>query len=328
MNNKKILIIAEIGNNHEGNFNAAKELILAAHKAKVDGVKFQIFKPHLYVSRLNKERFDKLKKFQLTKKEYIKLSEIAKDLKLLFFSTPFDLISANFVNKYQNIFKISSGDNNYYDLIKKIASFKKDIIISTGLSDFDNLNRVKKIVTNIWKENNVKKQLFFLHCISEYPTSIENANLSMINKLQSNFPDVNIGYSDHTIGVECCKIAISKGAKIIEKHFTLNKFKNNDFRDHQLSADENEIKEIVKFKNLYLKATKEKNRKNINENTIRRSYAVNKNLRKNSFIKKEDLIFIRPKGEFFKNDDLKKIIGKKIKVNLTSGTHIKKKFLY
>ena len=329
MTNKKILIIAEIGNNHEGSYKIAKEMIREAAKAKVDGVKFQIFETSLYISKSDKERYKTLKKFQLSKNEFINLSKYAKSLKLIFFATPFDIESAKFINNYQDIFKISSGDNNYLELIKKVSTFNKDIIISTGLSDIKNLKVINKEVKKIWNKNKFKNKLFFLHCVSEYPTAYEKANLKRIDVLKNKFPNIEIGYSDHTLGIECCKIAIVKGCAIIEKHFTLEKFKKNIFRDHKLSANEIELKELVNFKNIYLKAIKETIKTNLkNKKNIRRSFAVNKNLNKNTILSKNDLIFVRPMGEYYKNEDIKRLIGKKIKINLKEGMHIKKNHLY
>ena len=129
------IIVAEIGNNHEGEFNKAINLIDAAAKSGADAVKFQTYKVESYYNKkfTEKKRFNRLKKFQLTFEEFEKLSKYSKKRGIIFFSTPFDIESAIFLNKIQRLFKISSGDNNFYPLINVLKSFGKPLIISTGL---------------------------------------------------------------------------------------------------------------------------------------------------------------------------------------------------
>tara|TARA_B100000700_G_C14991676_1_gene831654 strand:- start:146 stop:1162 length:1017 start_codon:yes stop_codon:yes gene_type:complete len=238
-------IIAEIGNNHEGNFNLAKKMISAAKKSGADAVKFQTIIPNLLVSIKDKKRIKQLKKFQFSFDQFKKLSDHAKKEKIIFLSTPTDLKSASFLNKIQNFFKISSGDNNYFPLIKKIASFNKSIILSTGLADLNLISKSKKIIFNEWrKKPKNKKKLILMHCVSSYPVQTEDANLLAIKTLRNKFKDCIIGYSDHTVGILASTISASYGAKVIEKHFTLNK-NQSSFRDHKLSANPNEMRELV-----------------------------------------------------------------------------------
>ena len=154
----KVLIIAEIGNNHEGSFKLAKRLIEKAAKAGVDAVKFQTFKTEKYVNDKDLSRYERLKKFELSKEDFYKLSKFAKSKKLIFISTPFDIQSAIDLNKCVDYFKISSGDNNYFQLIEKIISFKKPIIISTGLLDNSGIVDLLKIIK---KRNFPMKKVFF-----------------------------------------------------------------------------------------------------------------------------------------------------------------------
>ena len=142
---KKTFIIAEIGNNHEGSFNVACKLIKEAKKAGVDAVKFQTFKTEYFVNISDKERFNKLKKFELSYEDFEKLSVLAKKNGLKFISTPLDIPSAFFLNKIVNCFKIASGDNNYYDLIRTVLNFNKPTFISTGLLDF---KQIKNLLNN------------------------------------------------------------------------------------------------------------------------------------------------------------------------------------
>jgi N,N'-diacetyllegionaminate synthase len=306
-------IVAEIGNNHEGNFHNAKKLIDKAAEAKVDAVKFQTFKTENFVSTsIDNERKKKLDKFQLTMKEFTMLSNYAKKKKLVFFSTPLDIESCNYLNKIQPIFKISSGDNNYTSLINKILKFKKPTIISTGMT---NLKDLKKLDTLI-KNKKFKAKLCFLHCVSSYPATFKELNLNSISFLKNKFPNYYIGYSDHSTGIEACINAAALGAKVIEKHFTLSHNFSN-FRDHQLSANPIEMKEMVrKIRNIAImkgkvdkKITKTEQK---NQKALRRSLAANKTLNPGHIIKNCDLIMLRP-ANGFKDDDRKLVIGKKVK---------------
>ena len=125
---KRTFIVAEIGNNHEGNFNLAKKLIYAAKKCGADAVKFQTFIPKYFVSKKNIQRYKQLEKFKLTFNQFKKLANYSKKVGIIFFSTPFDIKSAEFLNKIQKIFKIASSDNNFFPLIQTVAKFNKTIL--------------------------------------------------------------------------------------------------------------------------------------------------------------------------------------------------------
>ena len=130
------MIVAEIGNNHEGSFKLAKKLIEKAAVAGVDAVKFQTFKTEKFINDIDQLRYKRYRKFELSEEDFSKLSKFAKSKKLIFISTPLDIQSAIYLNKYVDYFKISSGDNNYFQLIEKVLSFKKPTIISTGLLSY------------------------------------------------------------------------------------------------------------------------------------------------------------------------------------------------
>ena len=167
-------IIAEAGNNHEGNFQNAKKLIIKAAETGVDAIKFQTFKTENYVNYKNKKRFKQLKKFELGYDQFVSLSKLAKKNKLKFISTPFDVKSAKFLGKIVDIFKISSGDLLYLGLIEEVIKFKKPIILSTGCS---NLNEIKKTLSFLKKKKFPLRKVSFLHCVSMYPAKKELVNL-------------------------------------------------------------------------------------------------------------------------------------------------------
>ena len=312
---KKTFIIAEIGNNHEGSFNVACKLIKEAKKAGVDAVKFQTFETKNYVNKNDFERFKRLKKFQLTKEEFYKLSLLAKNNNLKFISTPFDINSAIFLNKIIDYFKISSGDNNYYQLIEQVLKFKKNTIISTGLLNFKGTINLYKFIKKLKFDNS---KIAFLHCVSSYPTEDKEANLLSISLLKKNFP-FTIGYSDHTLGIHAAIAATVIGAKIIEKHFTLD---NNysKFRDHQLSLNPVNMKHLVdSIRSIEYMMGKEQKiiqpseKKNLF--SMRRSLYLSKNINKNSKIKVKDVSIVRPFVSL-EPFDLNKVVGKTTKVDL------------
>lgn len=308
---KKTFIIAEIGNNHEGSFNVACKLIKEAKKAGVDAVKFQTFKTEYFVNISDKERFNKLKKFELSYEDFEKLSILSKKNGLKFISTPLDIPSAIFLNKIVNCFKIASGDNNYYNLVRTVLDFNKPTFISTGLLDF---KQIKNLLNFIIKIKFNLSKLSFLHCVSDYPVKFKEANLLSVKFLSKRLP-LTIGYSDHTIGKEASLIAVSLGAKIIEKHFTLsNNF--SKFRDHKISLNPTDMSQLVtSIRKTELMLGKEEKKIQKSElknlNLIRRSIYSAGNLDKNSIIKENMIKVLRP-GNIYEPNDFKKILNKKI----------------
>lgn len=323
----KVFIVAEIGNNHEGNFDLAMEMMEAAAKTGVDAVKFQTFIPEKYVSCEDSNRLERLNKFKLSNEQYLRLAKRARELNVIFFSTPFDLESAAFLNKIQPIFKISSGDNNFYPLIDEVASYKKPTIISSGLVNLDAL----KNIVNYWNRiGGEDKNLIIMHCVSGYPVPEDQANLRVISSLKNVFPNLIIGYSDHTIGIQACILSVAVGARVIEKHFTLSKTQS-DFRDHMLSADPGEMENLVtKVRQASVLLGHEE--KKIQDCEIdmqipmRRSIAASCNLKAGHLITKRDLMWVRP-GSGIPVGEENEVIGKKIIRDLIQGELITKENL-
>lgn len=315
---KKVFIIAEIGNNHEGNFKLAKKMIEQAAIAGVNAVKFQLFKPE-HISGGDLSRLKKLKNFSLSIQEFKKLSTVAKKNDLIFFSTPFDLESAKFLNTIQNVFKVSSGDNNFYPLISSILKFKKPTIISTGCANIKILKKTYDLIKKSWSKKNFLSKLAFLHCVSSYPVPNDQANLASIPYLKKKFPKITIGYSDHTLGIDAAILSVTAGARIIEKHFTLDKG-YSDYRDHNLSANPKEMNIMVKkIREVEKMFGKEEKKILTCEKEMsfsgRRSIAASRNLREGSTLKYSDLVWIRP-GKGYAPGDEYKLIGRKIKKNI------------
>jgi sialic acid synthase SpsE len=296
---KRVLIIAEMGNNHEGSFARAEEMIGLANEAGVDAVKFQTFRTGHYVSPENKTRFDMLKSFELSFDEFERLKGVADDAGVMFISTPFDIGSAEFLNSLVPAFKIASGDNTFYPLIKTIAKFGKPVILSCGLAGLPELEYAKALIERIWAELGVAPGIAALHCVTSYPVPPTEANLKAIQTIREKLGCV-VGYSDHTLGIEAAALSVAVGARIVEKHFTLDK-KFSEFRDHQLSADPEEIKRLVErireievilgtgFKTVQLSEKQF-------ESMARRSIITTRNLKAGEIVRPEDITWVRPAG--------------------------------
>lgn len=234
-----VFIIAEAGINHNGNLRIAKKLVSTAKSAGADAVKFQTFKAFELTSPTSKF-FHLFKKMELNAEEFTELSDHAKSEGIIFCSTPFSLSSVDLLHKLKvPFFKIASGDLTYLELIKYAAKKLKPIIISTGMA---NLKEIKAAISEIRKAQNNK--IIIMHSVSSYPTPPYDVNLNVIEKLSKIFP-YPIGYSDNGSGILVPLIAVAKGAKVIEKHFTLNKKMKGP--DHSFSADPRELKLLVKM---------------------------------------------------------------------------------
>tara|TARA_B100000780_G_C21078525_1_gene434273 strand:- start:274 stop:1284 length:1011 start_codon:yes stop_codon:yes gene_type:complete len=327
---KKIFIIAEIGNNHEGNFNIAKKLIKAAADSGVDAVKFQTFITKDFVSS-DHPSFERLKKFEFTHQQFLELKRFANKKNLNFISTPLDFKSANFLKRNCKIIKIASGDNNFYDLINIFLNYNKQLVISTGMMNNNNINDLIKFIKKKSGNKFLKKNLSLLHCISSYPAKDNSLNLMSIKYLSDKYKEINIGYSDHSVGDDACITAAALGAKIIEKHFTLsNNFSN--FRDHKLSLNPADMKIMVKkIRKVEVQLGKYEKVIGKTEKKLipltRRSMIAKKSTNKNQLMTIYNTSFLRPqhKGSEIKNEILNK---KKTMKKLNSKELIKNKFLF
>jgi sialic acid synthase SpsE len=240
---ERVAIVAEIGNNHEGNFDVARRMVEAAAHSGVDAVKFQTFRTRYFTSNADPARFARLSKFELSPAQFTELAQLARSLGVGFFSTPLDLESARFLAPLVDVFKIASGDNDFLALIAEVCKSGKPLIISSGLADMARLAKTRDFVRGEWKRHGLSPELAILQCGCSYPVPPEEANLRAM-ALIANELDVTPGYSDHTMGIEACMGAVALGARILEKHFTLDKH-FSDFRDHQLSADPAEMAHLV-----------------------------------------------------------------------------------
>lgn len=249
----KVTIVAEIGCNHNGDVNLAKELIEEAAKAGVDAVKFQTFVAEELVScyapkaeyqkkdNADESQLDMIRKLELSKDEYIEAKEYAESLGLEWFSTGFDMTSIDFLYSLdQKVWKIPSGEITnlpYLERIRDIRCSNKWIILSTGMSTLDEIHFAVSVLE---KSDNTKFTI--LHCNTEYPTNDNDMNLSAMEVLKEEFPGWEVGLSDHSEGIIASITAIGMGATFIEKHFTLDK--NLPGPDHRASITPDELKAL------------------------------------------------------------------------------------
>tara|TARA_Y100000590_G_scaffold470735_1_gene668995 strand:- start:2378 stop:3379 length:1002 start_codon:yes stop_codon:yes gene_type:complete len=251
LSNKKTLIIAEAGVNHNGSIKNAKKLIDVASDAGADIIKFQTFSPEDIVlrntkkaqyqrkgSKRNQTQYQMLKKLELKFSEHIELFKYCKKKKIEFLSTAFDFKSINLLKKLRlKRNKIPSGEITNYPYLKEIAKISKPILLSTGMSTYREISEA----LNILKKS--KNYITLLHCNSAYPTPYKDVNLKVLNEMRKRF-NLPVGYSDHTLGYEVSLAAVVLGASVIEKHITLNRKMKGP--DHSSSLEPSEIKAMVK----------------------------------------------------------------------------------
>lgn len=319
--NERVFIIAEVGNNHEGNYALAEKLVYLAKEAGADAVKFQTFKTEQYVTHKNTARFERLKSFELSYDEFEKLSQVAKNAGLIFISTPFDLASAAFLSKIVAAFKIASGDNMFYPLIEAVAKTRKPMIVSGGMADISQLQFTQDFIYRVWQENKIAQELAMLHCVASYPVSPEQANIGAVAHMRRALK-CTVGYSDHTAGIEAAAAAVALGARIIEKHFTIDKH-YSDFRDHQLSADPAEMTDLVKrirtIETLLgsgVKAPQECEKEMMI--ALRRSIVSARDLAEGAVIGLGDITWVRPAGGLPPGAE-KELLGKRLRQSVPMG---------
>ncbi|NJO19457.1 MAG: hypothetical protein HC838_04450 [Spirulinaceae cyanobacterium RM2_2_10] len=323
--NERIAIVAEIGNNHEGNFEVACELVRQAAACGVDAVKFQTFKTEQFIRPVDRERFARLKGFELSGEQFGQLADLARSLNLLFLSTPLDLDSATVLESLVDAYKIASCDDTFYPLLERVAKTGKPIILSTGISNWTQVRQTVDYLQNSWQiAGVVQPQLTVLHCVSSYPVPPEQANLRAIAFLAQHL-DCTIGYSDHVVGTDAAMLAVAAGARLIEKHFTLDKH-YSDFRDHQLAADPDEMRQLVQqvrtvetmlgsFTKIVQPCAEPL------AVPIRRSIATKHTLVRGTPLQWNDLVWTRP-GTGIPPGSEADILGKRLKRDLAAGEQI------
>lgn len=248
----RIFIIAEAGVNHNGDIETAKKLVDAAVEARADAVKFQTFKTENLVCRnamkaayqmettdAEESQFAMLKKLELTPDMHEELMDYCREKKIMFLSTPFDVDSLHYlVERGVELIKLPSGEITNYPLLREAAKTGKKIILSTGMSTMNEVRSAMEVL-----KDNGCTDITVLHCNTEYPTPYADVNLTAMQTIRKE-TGAAVGYSDHTPGIEIPIAAAALGAKVIEKHFTLDR--NMEGPDHKASLEPEELAQMVK----------------------------------------------------------------------------------
>ena len=300
---EKVLIIAEAGVNHNGSLKLAKQLVYVAAAAGVDIVKFQTFRAENLVSEQavqadyqkrnlgssDQSQFSMLKKLELSQGDHRILFEYCREKGVSFLSTAFDFESIDFLSTLNPEFwKIPSGEITNYPYLKRIAQFRKPVILSTGMSTLGEITAAMDVLEEFGLSRN---QITVLHCNTEYPTPMCDVNLRAMQTIAAELK-VNTGYSDHTVGSEIPVAAGALGATVIEKHFTLDR--NLTGPDHKASLEPQELKAMVSaIRNVEL---------DLGDGVKR----VSDSERKNKSIARKSIVAACPikKGEFFSENNL------------------------
>lgn len=323
----KTYIIAEIGINHNGSLKKAKKLIALAALAGANAVKFQCYNTDEIVTvdspkadyqkkntNSKKSIYNLLKKCELSENDFRSLKKECKKFKVEFLSSVFDIQSLNLLNKIGlKKIKIPSGETNNYPLLKLIGKFSKKVILSTGMTTTKEISQCLKILI---KNGIKKKNISILHCTTDYPANYKDLNLNAIHLLKKIFK-LDVGYSDHSKGIEAAIAAVSLGAKIIEKHFTLNQ--NLPGPDHKASLNFREFKNMVSsIRNIEKSLGEEKKKISSaeirNSKIVKKSIVASKNIKIGELFSENNITTKRP-GYGLSPMKWEKIIGKKSKKN-------------
>ena len=313
INQKKIgnmnptYFIAEAGLNHNGQIDIAKKMIDDAYNAGADAIKFQTYKSENFLSE-SSEYFDFFKNVELTFEDFKTLKKYADNCGITFLSTPFDFQSADFLEKIGvSAFKIASSDLTNIPLITHIAKMNLPMIISTGLGTFDEVDEVVNVCKSIGNE-----KIAILHCVADYPAKPEETNLDAIITMKEKY-QFPIGYSDNGESTIVDEVAVSLGANIIEKHFTLDKKMNGP--DHSFSILPNDMKQLIdKFR--LIEKIKGSDKKLPNNSEIKNKIAIRKSITCSKLIKcgeilSTDNIAIKRPGNGIEPKFWEQVIGKK-----------------
>lgn len=330
-------IIAEAGVNHEGSMDTAKRLVDEAKEGGADAIKFQTYKAETIASKDSPAYWDTDEEptesqYKLFKKhdkfwkdEFVELKKYCDKTDIEFLSTPFDVEAADFLNDLMPVFKISSSDITNKPFIEHICQYEKPLILSTGASY---LHEIEETV--YWVENK-DVSLALLHCVLNYPTDDENANLGMIKGLKRKYPDLLIGYSDHTLpkDMKVLEIATMMGATIIEKHFTHDKSLPGNDHYHAMDLEDlkvfnknlDRILDIVGSEKVSALPGEQVSREN-----ARRSLVAKRDIPKGKKVEYDDLTWKRP-AKGISPKFIEKVIGRKVTSKIKSDQIIEWKLI-
>lgn len=304
---KKVFIIAEAGVNHNGSLELAKKMIDVAKEAGANAVKFQTFNAEKVISKnapkaeyqkklgpSKETQLEMAKKFELNEREHEILTNYCKAKGVIFLSTPFDMESVDLLDRLGlTTFKIPSGEITNLPFLRKIGKMKKKVILSTGMSD---LGEIEDAIDVLLESGTKKDRLCILHCNTEYPTPLKDVNLRAMLTIRNAF-GVDVGYSDHTVGIDIPVAAVALGASVIEKHFTLDK--KMEGPDHKASLEPCELKKMICSirnveKALGSPLKKASPSESKNKEVVRKSIVAKKDIKKGEVFAEGNITIKRP----------------------------------
>lgn len=303
-NEKSVIIIAEAGVNHNGSLHLAKEMVEKAKAAGADYIKFQTFIPEeLVTCRAEKAQYQKvqtgdtsqlemLRSLALSNEEFATLKNYCDQFGIGFLSTPFDFKSIEFLCSFNmDYWKVPSGEITNLPYLEKIGKTQKKVILSTGMSEIDEIRAAVDIL-----EKNGSSDITILHCNTEYPTPFTDVNLLAMKQIESIFHKA-VGYSDHTQGIEIPIAAVALGAKVIEKHFTLDRTMEGP--DHRASLEPDELSSMVKaIRNVEAALGGGKKKRTASEenniNIVRKSIVAAKSIKAGEIFTEDNITVKRP----------------------------------
>ena len=332
---RKVFIIAEAGVNHNGSLKIAKKMVDIAARAGADAVKFQIFNAESVVSEYapkaryqmiaavkNESQLEMLKKLELGFNAHKELLVYCRKKNIAFLSSPFDLESVGLLVRLGiKIFKVPSGEITNLPYLRKIGSLRKKVIISTGMADLKEVGAALRILIS---SGTKKTNITVLHCNTEYPTAVKDANLRAMLTIRDKF-GVKVGYSDHTLGIEAAIAAVCLGASVIEKHFTLNRKMPGP--DHKASLEYQELRQMIAaIRNIEVAlgdGIKKPSKSEIrNINIVRKSIVAADNIKRGERFNRENITVKRP-GSGLSPMLWDMVINKKAKRDFKAGDLIR-----
>jgi len=316
-----IFVIAEIGNNHEGDFDLAKQMISRAADAGADAVKFQAIVPERLVSVKEEQRIAQLRKFQFSAGQFAELADVAKSNDVAFMCTPFDIGAVDWLDDLVPAWKIASCDNDFFPLLDRVAATGKPVVISMGLGHHKEAEALLAYFQEAWKKHEVEAGgLALLHCVVSYPTPDDEIGLGQIAGLH--LEGVTPGFSDHTIGIKAAELSVAAGARVIEKHFTIDN-NHSDFRDHQLSANPEDFRKMVDAiraaeRMMGAAGAGAQDCEEANREPVRRSLTALVDIPVGTVLAMDDLVWVRPGGGLRPGQE-GEVLGKVLTKRLDAG---------
>lgn len=295
-----VLLIAEIGGNHEGDFEYARQLTVQACQSGADVVKFQVYTGESLVSSVeDPDRVKHFNRFALTIEQYIELAKLCEENGARFNASIWDVDAIDFLDEYLDFYKIGSGDLTAYPVLKRTAEKGKPIILSTGLSTMEEIEDAVSYLVSCNPVYRDPSMLAVLQCTSMYPIPDTEANVSVLTAIGEKL-GCTVGYSDHTVGSMALEVAVANGAQVLEFHFTDFR-EGKTFRDHKVSLTPDEVKElsdkVAQIRAILgdgIKKPTESEISNDHVRTFRRSVYLARDMEAGEVISENDLVCLRP----------------------------------